>query len=147
MLSSARARVLCLGAILSMKTIFLVEDNQDNADLIRDLIGEFYQLQYFSDGPSVLAALAKSDAGLPDLFLLDISLPGMDGTTLLQQLRQDARWKSIPAIALTAHAMKSDKESLIAAGFNAYLSKPITDDQLLLDTIEQQLSNPVQAAA
>ena len=130
-----------------MKTLFLVEDNQDNADLIRDLLGDFYHVHYFPDGPSALTALGKSGASLPDLFLLDISLPGMDGTTLLQQLRQDARWKSIPAVALTAHAMKSDKESLIAAGFNAYLSKPITDDQLLLDTIEEQLSNPVQAAA
>src|SRR5690349_4216511 len=107
-----------------MKTLFLVEDNQDNADLIRDLIGDFYRLFCFSDGPSVLDTLTAEGGPLPDLLLLDISLPGMDGITLLRQIRSQERLKQIPALALTAHAMKSDKESLIAAGFNAYLSKP-----------------------
>src|SRR5207249_7222174 len=100
-----------------------------------------------TDGPSALNALRQAQGALPDLLLLDISLPGMDGKSLLREIRADARLKHLPAVALTAHAMKSDKENLIAAGFNAYLSKPITDDRLLLDTIEEQLSNPVQAAA
>ena len=129
-----------------MKTLFLVEDNQDNADLIRDLIGDSYHLICFSDGPSALAALAKVEGIVPDLLLLDISLPGMDGTTLLHQIRLQERLKHIPALALTAHAMKSDKENLIAAGFNAYLSKPI-DDRLLLEAIDAHASNPVRAAA
>src|SRR5437588_7896758 len=113
---------------MRMKTLLLVEDNQDNADLIRDLLGDQYQLVCFCDGPSALAALTPKEAVLPDLLLLDISLPGMDGTTLLRQIRSQDHLKHIPAVALTAHAMKSDKENLIAAGFNAYLSKPITDE-------------------
>jgi len=130
-----------------MKTLCLVEDNQDNADLIRDLIGENYDLVCFSDGASALAALSRQEF-LPSLFLLDISLPGMDGKTLLRELRQHPRLNHIPAVALTAHAMKSDRENLIAAGFNAYLSKPITDDELLVETIEAQLAAaPVKAAA
>ena len=130
-----------------MKTLCLVEDNQDNADLIRDLIGESYDLVCFSDGASALAALSRREF-LPSLFLLDISLPGMDGKTLLREIRQHPRLNHIPAVALTAHAMKSDRENLIAAGFNAYLSKPITDDDLLVETIEAQLAAaPVKAAA
>jgi len=130
-----------------MKTLLLVEDNPDNADLIRDLIGDYYRIVCFADGPSALAALTRSGAEIPDLLLLDISLPGMDGITLLRQIRLQAELKQIPAVALTAHAMKSDKENLIAAGFNAYLSKPITDDRLLLETIETQTSNAIRAAA
>ena len=130
-----------------MKTLFLVEDNPDNADLITDLLGSSYHLRCFADGPSVLAVLAKSHEPLPDLLLLDISLPGMDGTTLLLNVRSDPRMKHLPAIALTAHAMKSDREKLIAAGFNDYLSKPITDEQLLIDTIESHIPSPIRAAA
>ena len=129
------------------KNLFLVEDNQDNADLVRDLIGDDYQLLCFEDGPSVLAALTVENAATPDLLLLDISLPGMDGTTLLREIRSHESLKHIPAVALTAHAMKSDKENLIAAGFNAYVSKPITNEQLLIDTIETHIANPVRAAA
>jgi len=129
-----------------MKTLFLVEDNQDNADLIRDLLGDDYQMQFFSDGPSALAGL-KTAPVLPDLLLLDISLPGMDGTRLLREIRSQERFKLIPAVALTAHAMKSDRENLIAAGFNGYLSKPITDETLLFETIETYSSHAVRAAA
>ena len=130
-----------------MKTLFLVEDNQDNAELIRDLIGELYRIVVYPDGASALAALTDAEGVLPDLFLLDISLPGMDGKTLLRQIRLQEHLAHIPALALTAHAMKSDKENLIAAGFNGYLSKPIMDDQLLIDAIEANTSPRVSAAA
>jgi len=132
---------------MDKKTLFLVEDNQDNAELIRDLIGDDYHLECFPDGPSALAALTGPTGPVPDLLLLDISLPGMDGTTLLRHIRSHPRLKQIPALALTAHAMKSDKENLIAAGFNAYVSKPITDDRLLTDAIEANTSHPISAAA
>lgn len=124
-----------------MKRVFLVEDNHDNADLICDLVGAEYHIEHFPDAHSALAALTKQNACKPHLLLLDISLPGMDGTCLLRQIRSDERLKDIPAVALTAHAMKTDKESLIAAGFDAYLSKPITDDQLLFQVIRDQISN------
>jgi two-component system cell cycle response regulator DivK len=132
---------------MDKKSLFLVEDNQDNADLIRDLIGDDYHLSCFPDGPSALSALIEENGRVPDLLLLDISLPGMDGATLLRQIRSHARLKHIPALALTAHAMKSDRENLIAAGFNAYVSKPITDDRLLTDAIEAYTSHPICAAA
>ncbi len=121
------------------KAVLLVEDNQDNADLICDLIGGIYSVVCFADGASALNALNGHGVEPPQLFLLDISLPGMDGATLLGKLRSDERLRNIPAIALTAHAMKAEREEFMAAGFDAYLSKPITDDQLLLETIEAQL--------
>src|SRR5881628_2508456 len=107
-----------------MKTLLLVEDNQDNADLIRDLIADRYRIVFFPDGLSALDALTQDKVVVPDLLLLDISLPGMDGRSLLRKIRSVDRLKDIPAVALTAHAMKSDKENLLAAGFNGYLSKP-----------------------
>ncbi len=130
-----------------MKTLFLVEDNQDNADLIRDMLGDRYLISCFPDGPSVLAVLTAQDTTLPDLLLLDISLPGMDGTALLRQIRSHAPLQHIPVLALTAHAMKADREHFIAAGFNDYLSKPITDEQLLLKTIEAHTSTSLLKAA
>ena len=122
-----------------MKTLYLVEDNQDNADLICDLLEGDYAVRRFPDAPSVLAELASSASPAPDLFLLDISLPGMDGTTLLAQIRSIPAFASTPAIALTAHAMKSDKGIFLRAGFNDYLSKPITDEGLLLQAISSQV--------
>ena len=123
-----------------MKTLFLVEDNQDNADLICDLVGSEYRVVCFPEATSALAALTEDDACRPDLLLLDISLPGMDGRALLQEIRACDNLKAIPAVALTAHAMKADRDALISAGFNAYLSKPITDDQLLFETIKNQIA-------
>src|SRR5262249_61149016 len=102
-----------------MKSLFLVEDNQDNADLIRDLLGEDYLISLFCDGPSALAALISPGASLPDLFLLDISLPGMDGDTLLREIRYHDRLKNIHDISLTAQAMKSDRVIMRATGFRA----------------------------
>ena len=130
-----------------MKTLVLVEDNQDNAELIRELLGGCYHIICFADGASALAALLSTGGPVPDLFLLDISLPGMDGTSLLLQIRAQRHLKSIPALALTAHAMKADKEMLMAAGFDAYFSKPILDEQLLLDTIEACTRQAAKTAA
>ena len=132
---------------LRMKSLLLVEDNQDNADLLRDLLSDRYRLAVFPDGPSTLAALLKPEAIVPDLLLLDISLPGLDGTSLLHQIRLLPHLKSVPALALTAHAMRSDRETLIRAGFNGYLSKPIVDEQLLLDAIEAHTALQAKVAA
>ncbi len=122
-----------------MQTLFLVEDNQDNADLIGDLVGSDYHLVCYPDAVSALGALTQVGTSTPDLLLLDISLPGMDGATLLRHIRSHNRLKHIPAVALTAHAMKTEKDDLISAGFNAYLSKPITNEDLLFQTIRNQI--------
>lgn len=122
-----------------MQTLFLVEDNQDNADLIRDLLEPKFGVLHFPDAQTVLEALRSGLGSKLDCFLMDISLPGVDGTALLRQIRQDERWQNVPAIALTAHAMRDDRESLIAAGFDEYVSKPITDETVLFQAIQKVL--------
>ena len=120
-----------------MTRIAVVEDNADNRLLLQAILEDCYALTEYETG---LAALEGFKGHIPDLILLDISLPGMDGLELLQHIRADARLHKIPVIALTAHAMAGDRERFIAAGFNGYVTKPIVDDQVLLRTIEEGLA-------
>ena len=78
-------------------------------------------------------------ADRPALVLLDISLPGMDGTAVLAALRADPELKDLPVIALTAHAMAGDREKYLGLGFDGYLTKPIVDERVLIDGIAQLL--------
>ena len=79
----------------------------------------------------------------PDLVLLDVSLPEMDGTEVLQRIRANDRLRDLPVIALTAHAMTGDREKFLTSGFDDYVTKPIVDETLLLDAIQKLLSrNP-----
>lgn len=124
-----------------MKRIALVEDNPDNRLLVQAMIGDRYDIDEYESGPEVLAGLGRC---LADLVLLDISLPGMDGIAVLNQLRADPRTAGLPVVALTAHAMTGDRERFFAAGFNGYITKPILDDAALVRAIEQ-LSQSVAA--
>ncbi len=116
-----------------MKKIALVEDNADNRLLISILLDDEFEVVEFEDGPAAVEGLADEE---PDLVLLDISLPGMDGPDVLKHLREDPRSKSLPIIALTAHAMVGAREHYLSLGFDGYVSKPIVDEQILLDEIE-----------
>ncbi len=120
-----------------MKQIYLVEDNQDNADLILDLLSDDYEIQWFPGGKELLSFFEDEESKVPDIFLLDISLPDMDGVELLKRLRRIERLEAIPTVALTAHAMKFDKERFLDVGFNGYVSKPIVDEEELIEAIEQ----------
>ena len=71
--------------------------------------------------------------------LLDISLPEMDGAEVLRRIRADAQLRALPVIALTAHAMSGDREKFLGAGFNGYVTKPIVDENVLLDAIQRLL--------
>ena len=119
-----------------MTTIAVVEDNPDNRLLLRALLGERYDLVEFDNG---LDALAGLRASRPDLVLLDISLPGMDGNEILSRIRADERLRPLPVIALTAHAMAGDREKFLAAGFDEYITKPIVDETRLIAAIERRL--------
>lgn len=119
-----------------MKTIAVVEDNADNRLLLQAILDGLYQVVEYENGVDALAGLS---AALPDLVLLDISLPGMDGNEILARIRADDRLRRLPVIALTAHAMAGDREKYLAAGFNDYITKPIVDETILLQAIERWL--------
>ena len=119
-----------------MTTLAVVEDNADNRLLLQALLGERYTLVEFDNGAEALAGLARS---LPDLVLLDISLPGMDGNEILARIRADDRLRALPVIALTAHAMAGNREKYLSAGFNDYITKPIVDETILIEAIERWL--------
>jgi len=104
--------------------------------LYEDYLEELYELTWVEDGEAALAILDKMAF---DLVLLDISLPKMDGKAVLKEIRRRDRTKDLPTIALTAHAMRGDKENYLSLGFDDYLSKPIVDDEALIETIERLL--------
>lgn len=118
-------------------TICVVEDNADNRLLVHALLDDQFVVIEYSDGPSALEGLKVIR---PDLILLDISLPEMDGTEVLRRIRANPDLASLPVIALTAHAMAGDRARFISAGFDDYLTKPIADENLLLNAIARLLA-------
>ncbi len=124
-----------------MKKIAVVEDNPDNQLLLRALLADTYELTAYETGQEALDGLHRER---PDLVLLDISLPEMDGSEVLRRIREDGALRDLPVIALTAHAMAGDREKYLGTGFNDYLTKPILDEAILLSTIERWL-NPAGA--
>ena len=122
-----------------MKKIAVVEDNPDNQLLVRAILSEQYDVTSYETGQAALEGLPKEP---PDLVLLDISLPEMDGTEVLRRIRADATLGHVPVVALTAHAMAGDRDRYLGAGFNDYVTKPIVDETVLLATIERWLNSP-----
>ncbi len=109
--------------------ILVVEDNERNMKLVRDILhAEGYQTLEASTAVEGLALAAERS---PALVLMDIRLPDMDGVEALGRLRTDARTASIPVLAVTAQAMKGDRERFLEAGFDGYLSKPVDVDELI----------------
>jgi CheY-like chemotaxis protein len=120
-----------------MKRIAVVEDNPDNRLLVRVVLGDSYHVTEFENGFDAVAAIPDQQ---PDLVLLDISLPGMDGTEVVKKLRTELGLHHLPVIALTAHAMAGDCDKYLAFGFDPYVSKPIKDETILLGEIERCLT-------
>ncbi len=122
---------------MSRKMIAVVEDNADNRLLVQALLEERYDLTEYATGIAALHGLRKS---IPDLVLLDISLPEMDGIEVAREIRADDRLRHLPLVALTAHAMSGDRERFLQSGFDSYVAKPIIDENELLDTITRLLA-------
>lgn len=104
--------------------VLLVEDNQRNLKLARDVL-EYAGFTVRVAGTGEEAVERASDV-LPDVILMDLQLPGIDGHTALGRLRDDPRTAGIPVVALTALAMRQDRERAMSAGFDGYLEKPIS---------------------
>lgn len=119
--------------------IAVIDDNQDNRFVLRTYLEDHYHVIEFSEGQEALEALKKS---APDIVFLDISLPGMDGVEVLQQIRSNDALRDLPVFAVTAHAMMGDRERFLNAGFDGYISKPID-----LLQITQAIEKPRRAAA
>jgi CheY-like chemotaxis protein len=110
-----------------MKIILIVEDVDFNLDLLVQLLEDDYDIHTATDGA---AGLALAEQVRPDLILMDLSLPVIDGWEATRRLKANATLRHIPIIALTAHAMSGDEERAKAAGCDDYLSKPIDEDLL-----------------
>ncbi len=103
--------------------ILIVEDNPKNLKLIRDLL-QFKGYQTI-EAETAEAGIELARERCPALILMDIQLPGMDGREAMKTLKADTATREIPIIALTASAMKGDREALLADGFDGYIAKPI----------------------
>jgi CheY-like chemotaxis protein len=113
-----------------MKRILIVEDNEANRDVLsRRLARRGYEVLVALDGP---AGLAAADAERPDLILLDLGLPGIDGWECSRRLKAGAHTERIPIIAMSAHAMLGERQRALAAGCDEFDAKPIDFAGLLL---------------
>ncbi|MBM4136754.1 MAG: response regulator [Nitrospira sp.] len=110
------------------KKILIVEDNEDSRELVvKVLKNKGYLTVEAVDGED---AIEKAMAERPDLILMDISIPKIDGYEVTKRLKSQEEFRDIPIVALTAHAMKGDREKIIVAGFEGYISKPINVREL-----------------
>jgi two-component system cell cycle response regulator DivK len=119
------------------KTILIVEDEPKNLKLLRDLLQRFgYEILEAPDGEQGVKITMEK---IPDLILMDIMMPKMDGLEATRIIKADNKTKHIPVIALTSYAMKGDREKTLEAGCDGYIAKPI-DIQEVLKTIEHFLT-------
>lgn len=122
--------------------ILIIEDNEQNMYMLTYLLEDQYKVvQAFNGLDGVEMALKE----LPDIILLDIQLPGMDGYAIARELRRHPVLKSIPVIAVTSYAMQGDKERIMRAGATGYIEKPIDPDTFVSQMnsfLPKHLTNP-----
>lgn len=125
---------------MTTKSLLIVDDNPENLKLILMILATGgYELVTAADAPQALRAI---EARMPDLILLDLQLPGMDGLELTRRLRATPATQNVPIVAVTAYAMKGDETKARDAGCDGYLVKPI-DKRLLRETVKQYLDSTV----
>jgi len=111
------------------KRILVVEDQEDNRQIIRDMLSATdYEVMEAESGEQALEAVAKQR---PDLILMDIQLPGMDGYEATRRIKADPALRSIPIIAVTSYALSGEEQKARAAGCDEYVPKPYSPRQLL----------------
>ncbi len=119
-----------------MKKILVIEDNEQNLYLVTFILEKNgYEVVPARDGGKGIALAHQSN---PDLILLDIQLPGMDGYAVAHELRQNGELGNIPIVAVTSYAMTGDHERALAAGCSGYIEKPINPETFMAD-IEKYL--------
>lgn len=130
-----------------MIKVFIAEDNAINRELLRELLeSRGYTVVEACDGEEALRMIEQTQ---PDILLLDIGMPVLDGFAVVRQLRQNPRLSALPAVAVTAYAMQGDRERILNSGFDGYLSKPINPRSLAeeLDRLLRKRDKKARAAA
>ena len=120
----------------TMKTVLIIEDNPMNMELATDLLEMAGFRVLSSETATAGMRLAKEE--LPDIILMDIALPDMDGLTATRRIKEDPNLRPIPIVALTAHAMSGDEAKALEAGCDGYITKPI-DTRMFAKRIEEIL--------
>ena len=118
-----------------MKKILVVEDTEFNRDLLVQLLEDDYEIVTANDGAT---GIVFAQQERPDLILMDLSLPVIDGWEATRRIKMTEGLEAVPIIALTAHAMQGDEEKALAAGCDDYLAKQI-DEDLLFETLRKHL--------
>jgi CheY-like chemotaxis protein len=128
-----------------MTKILIAEDNPVNRELLRELL-EIWDYEVFEacDG---LQALAMVEQVGPHLLVLDLGMPGLDGFGVIQRIRADRAYANLPVLAATAYAMRGDREKVLEAGFDGYVSKPISPAALKEEINRLIGSGPGQASS
>ena len=120
-----------------MSKILIAEDNPVNRELLRELLEmRGHTVTEACDGEEALRVIEQTQ---PDLVLLDIGMPLLDGFGVIRKIRENPRFASMPVVALTAYAMQGDREKILSAKFDGYLSKPI-DARSLVQELDRVLS-------
>lgn len=123
-------------SVMAAQSILIVDDNPANMKLVRVLLsGEGYAVRTALDAKEALAELKTSK---PNLILMDIQLPGMDGLELTRKVKSDPATQDIKIVGLTAYAMRGDQERILAAGCDGYIPKPI-DTRTLANSVKGYL--------
>jgi CheY-like chemotaxis protein len=128
---------------MAQGSILIVDDNPENLKLMLAILAPFsYELRTASDGIEALTLIASA---APDLLLLDLQLPGLDGLTVARRIKSDPERRHIPIVAVTAYAMKGDEAKARAAGCDGYMTKPV-DKRVLRNLVAALLeARPVAA--
>ena len=122
-----------------MSQILIAEDNPVNRELLRELLEmRGHTVAEACDGEEALGMMEQSQ---PDLVLLDIGMPLLDGFGVIRKIRENPRFASMPVVAVTAYAMQGDREKILSAKFDGYLSKPV-DARSLVQELDRVLSQP-----
>ena len=121
---------------MANELILIVEDNEKNLKLVRDVLQ--YRGYRTIEAGTGEDAVRLAKAHIPDLVLMDIQLPGMDGIAALGELRADPTTRAVPVMAVTASAMTHDRKKIMAAGFDGYQSKPIKVKEFM-DAVREML--------
>jgi CheY-like chemotaxis protein len=126
-----------------MIKVLIAEDNPVNRELLRELLElRAYTVLEACDGQEALRLIEQTQ---PELMLLDIGMPGMDGFAVVRRIRENPRLAQLPVVAVTAYAMRGDQERILSAGFDGYLSKPINPSSLIQE-LDRLLNRGVQSA-